>query len=82
MPQFKFYEMGKATGDWMRVLDTIEARNEWAVVLDRSESGPAFWRAFVNGVSMGPCDSQAEAEDILRAHLDGRHTPPLPKTSR
>ncbi len=42
MPDVKFYEQGKPPGDFMGVLDRIEARNEWAIVLDHTGYGNTF----------------------------------------
>jgi hypothetical protein len=63
VPNVKFYEQGKVAGDFMRVLDTIEARNEWAIVHDHSDG---TWQVFVNGESRGPCYTQAEAQQLMQ----------------
>jgi hypothetical protein len=77
MPEVKFYDQGRVPGDWMLVLDRIEAKKEWAIVLDHSEPRAYQWRVFVKGVSCGPCGSQREAEILMRRYLDGQS--PIPQ---
>ncbi len=73
MSEVKFYEQGRVPGDYMGVLDRIEARREWAIVHDLSEKN---WQVFVNGVSFGPSTTLREAEQLMQRFLDGTSRAP------
>ncbi len=82
MPDVKFYEQGKPPGDFMGVLDRIEARNEWAIGLDHTGYGNTFdpqephYQIFVNGTMLGAVDSLSEAQQAMQSYLDGTRKAP------
>jgi hypothetical protein len=78
LSNYKYYEMGLRPGDWMPVLDTIEHRNEWAIVFDRSNDQyfQPRYEVWVNGQKVDEATDFAEAEAAMQQYLRGRLNPP------
>lgn len=69
------YEIGKVSGDYHTVHNTIETRKEWAIVYDHSENR---WEIWVDGEYMAPSFDRAEAEQIMDKYVrrGGKHPRP------
>lgn len=62
-----YYTAGLEIWDEMRVLNTIEHYEQWAI-MRYAEGG---CQLFVEGTLLCPCDSTEEAEDRIRQLLNG-----------
>jgi hypothetical protein len=71
---YKYYEMGLRAGDWMSVLDTIEHREEWAIVFDRSNDQyfQPRYEVWVNGQKVDETTDFAAAEAEINKYLRGQ----------
>lgn len=72
MPSVEFYEHGKGRGNFMLVMNKIEAKRQWAIVHDLEEDR---WEVWVDGQNVDTVYTQGEAQKSMQRFLSGESKP-------